>query len=349
MNRFLPFAMFVIDFISKIVPTSSLIDDAHCTPSFDPKYKCNVTLGRDVHFQWILDPEMEILRGHLQTTAKKEVFMGWGISHSGKMVGSDVIVYLPDEGIMRYELNTYSQSGATPSLVQDLNYTDFFFDSDTRSLSFSFERPLKTSYHTHLPITPDLKQFVIYSVGATKELMHHRTRGQKKIIFSEGEGSFEDFKEHHIDDSNEKYIHGNEMKHRRFLGLNKHGKIMSLAWGALLPIGVLTARYFRPLNDPNAFDSTPNCRKKSWILIHKSIQLSATFLVGLGCVEAYYLVNRKGGLRMLSAHTQLHCFLGVLLAVSLCAQAVIGLMRPPPSLEGAPPSTERYRFQKFYH
>lgn len=67
--------------------------------------------------------------------------------------------------------------------------------------------------------------------------------------------------------------------------LSWHARAMVLAWGVLVPVGVIAARYFKVLpgqNWPHQVDSKP------WWLIHRGAQYSALCLMlfGLGMVLA---------------------------------------------------------------
>ena len=58
-----------------------------------------------------------------------------------------------------------------------------------------------------------------------------------------------------------------------FSYLHLHGLLMALAWGILLPLGALIARYYK------------NYNSKIWLILHVSLQVRRIWLFGKGILN----------------------------------------------------------------
>lgn len=101
-----------------------------------------------------------------------------------------------------------------------------------------------------------------------------------------------------------------------------HGFMMFLAWGILLPGGILAARYLKHVKDD------------SWFRIHVYLQYSGLAIIFLGFLFA---VAELRGLTLHSLHVKFG-MLGILLAV---AQPVNAYLRPKRPVVGEEPSRKR--------
>ncbi|XP_021739481.1 cytochrome b561, DM13 and DOMON domain-containing protein At5g54830 [Chenopodium quinoa] len=101
-----------------------------------------------------------------------------------------------------------------------------------------------------------------------------------------------------------------------------HGFMMFLAWGILLPAGVLTARYLKHM------------KGDGWYKVHVYLQYSGLAIVLLGFLFA---VAELKGLFM----TSLHVKLGMAGVVLACFQPINASLRPKKASNGESPSLKR--------
>ncbi|KAK9699510.1 hypothetical protein RND81_08G178200 [Saponaria officinalis] len=104
--------------------------------------------------------------------------------------------------------------------------------------------------------------------------------------------------------------------------LTVHGFMMFLAWGILLPGGVLSARYLKHL------------KGDGWFKIHVYLQYSGLVIVFLGFLFA---VAELKGLYI----TSLHVKLGMTAIILACFQPINALLRPKKPTSGEPASSRR--------
>jgi hypothetical protein len=97
-----------------------------------------------------------------------------------------------------------------------------------------------------------------------------------------------------------------------------HARLMVLAWGILLPVGAVTARYYkitRAQNWPERLDN------KRWWHTHRLVQSIGVLLMSI----AVFLAFRKGQGSTLAS--QLHAWLGWSVCVAAWLQVVAGVFR----------------------
>ncbi|BBN16614.1 hypothetical protein MPTK1_7g07840 [Marchantia polymorpha subsp. ruderalis] len=105
-----------------------------------------------------------------------------------------------------------------------------------------------------------------------------------------------------------------------------HGFMMFIAWGLLLPGGVLGARYLKHLDS------------NGWFEIHMYSQLSALVVMLLGLLFA---VAELHGFNTRTAHMKV----GLASIILACWQAINGYLRPSKSVPGEPERTQRTVWQ----
>lgn len=97
-----------------------------------------------------------------------------------------------------------------------------------------------------------------------------------------------------------------------------HARLMVMGWGVLLPLGAITARFFKvmPGQDwPRALDN------KTWWHAHRLLQYTGVALMTVGLIVAWRMGSRG------SAAAQLHVALGWGLCVAGWVQVAAGLAR----------------------
>lgn len=105
-----------------------------------------------------------------------------------------------------------------------------------------------------------------------------------------------------------------------------HGALMGLAWGVLIPLGVLVARFGR-LSDP------------LWFRVHRALNSAGVLLGTLGFVISMLMVSAG---RFLAAG---HSFIGVAVTLLGLAQPIGAMCRPHAPDKGALASKARRRWE----
>ncbi|KAF3541004.1 hypothetical protein F2Q69_00019560 [Brassica cretica] len=198
-------------------------------------------------------------------------------------------------------------------LVENMTYVRC--KSEEGIITLEFTRPLKPSCsHRDRPecknmIDPTTPLKVIWAMGAkwtdgqlTERNMHSVT-SQRPVRVMLTRGSAEA-----------------EQDLRPVLGV--HGFMMFLAWGILLPGGILSARYLKHI------------KGDGWFKIHMYLQCSGLAIVFLGLLFAVAELN---GFSFSSSHVKFG-FTAIVLA---CAQPVNAWLRPPKPAQGELMSSKR--------
>lgn len=214
-------------------------------------------------------------------------------------------------------VNTYWIDGESASSIHPTveNMTYVRCKSEEGIITLEFTRPLKPSCsHRDRPecknmIDPTTPLKVIWAMGAkwtdgqlTERNMHSVT-SQRPVRVMLTRGSAEA-----------------EQDLRPVLGV--HGFMMFLAWGILLPGGILSARYLKHI------------KGDGWFKIHMYLQCSGLAIVFLGLLFAVAELN---GFSFSSSHVKFG-FTAIVLA---CAQPVNAWLRPAKPAQGELMSSKR--------
>jgi len=100
-----------------------------------------------------------------------------------------------------------------------------------------------------------------------------------------------------------------------------HGRTMTLAWGGLVPLGILAARFFKRLPRQEKEKTVENL---VWWKLHQSAQYSALALTAIGV--ALILASREP-VASLTLRVMLHHWLGWAIVTLAALQLVSGLLR----------------------
>ena len=100
-----------------------------------------------------------------------------------------------------------------------------------------------------------------------------------------------------------------------------HGRLMVIAWGVLVPIGVIAARFFKVLPRQRFPDEVDN---RTWWRTHLTAQWSSLAMMAVGL---WLVTNAEIGLPSVTSGAWLHAWLGwAVLALGLM-QVTSGLLR----------------------
>ncbi|KAL2926135.1 hypothetical protein RDABS01_028980 [Bienertia sinuspersici] len=276
-------------------------------------YNNSVVLDdQQVNFFWTLS------ESSISVAARGEKKSGYlAIGFGSEMVHSFAYVgWFDDEGKGR--VDTYWIDGTGPSDVHPTkeNLTYVRCKSENGFITLEFTRPLNPSCpkKDEMPecsniIDPTTPLKVIWAMGATWSNDHlteknmHSAHSSRHVRVMLNRGSAEV-----------------EQDLRPVLAV--HGFMMFLAWGILLPVGVLTARYMK------------HVKGDGWYQIHVYLQYSGLSIVLLGFLFA---VAELKGLFMTSIHVKL----GLTAVILACSQPIIASVRPKKSSTGENPSSKR--------
>ncbi|MEM8869237.1 MAG: cytochrome b561 domain-containing protein [Pseudomonadota bacterium] len=119
--------------------------------------------------------------------------------------------------------------------------------------------------------------------------------------------------------------------------LSWHARIMVVAWGGLVPIGILSARYFKIWPGQHWPAQVDN---QNWWVIHRTCQYSAAVLM---CVGLWMILNAPP----LTIAPGPHALLGWSVLCLALVQVSSGLLRgtkggPPPDAGAAPEPGDHY-------
>jgi fructose-specific phosphotransferase system IIC component len=99
-----------------------------------------------------------------------------------------------------------------------------------------------------------------------------------------------------------------------------HGILMILCWGALLPIGALTAKFARPAATNHSSSSSSSTSGKWWFPVHRALQSSGFVGALIAAITAGYGVHSVGGLRQLDSSRYWHSIFGILIMLVATVQ-----------------------------
>ncbi|XP_068098189.1 putative ferric-chelate reductase 1 [Hyperolius riggenbachi] len=98
-----------------------------------------------------------------------------------------------------------------------------------------------------------------------------------------------------------------------------HGALMFVAWMTTVSIGVLVARFFKPV-----WPSSRLCGEKIWFQVHRILMMTTLLLTAMAFVLPYIYRRR------LSNRAGYHQYLGCIVMALAILQPVLAIFRPPP-------------------
>ncbi|KAJ9167670.1 hypothetical protein P3X46_019284 [Hevea brasiliensis] len=282
-------------------------------------YNNSVVLDdQQVTFFWTL------AKDSISIAARGEKKSGYiAIGFGSGMVNSYAYVGWVDES-SKGHVNTYWIDGKDAFSVHPTNenLTDIRFKSENGIITFEFTRPFKpTCSHNDQPeckniIDPTSPLKVIWAMGTkwsdkhlSEKNMHSVTSNRPvRVLLMRGSAEA-------------------EQDLRPVLAV--HGFMMFLAWGILLPGGILAARYLK------------HVKGDGWYQIHVYLQYSGLAIVLLGLLFA---VAELRGLYVSSLHVKF----GLTAIFLACGQPVNAFMRPKKPVNGEEVSSKRLIWEYFH-
>ncbi|KAI0488712.1 hypothetical protein KFK09_028551 [Dendrobium nobile] len=265
---------------------------------------------------WTLSPDSITIAARGE---KKSSYLAIGFG-SGMINSYAYIGWIDDFGIGH--VNTYWIDGKDASSVRPTseNISNVRCRSENGIITFEFIRPLNPSCSGRIEckniIDPTTPLKVIWAMGARWSADHlseknmHSVTSRKPVRVLLLRGSAEA-----------------DQDLRPVLAV--HGFMMFIAWGILLPGGILAARYLK------------HVKGDSWYQIHVYLQYSGIAIVLLGVLFA---AAELRGFYISSAHVKF----GVSAIVLACIQPVNAYLRPKRPTNGEAPSPRRVIWE-FFH
>jgi len=223
-------------------------------------------------------------------TSNDDGYLGLGWSGDGKMVGSHAVIGTTNKddsgpSVESYLMNSKAYSSFTSSSVV---IKDVSIEVDNGIQTVRFFRDF----------TPDWDgkgvQSLIYAIGSAPKLSVHQRSGVIKLDLAAGTAE----------------ATATESKETVY---TVHGTLMTVAWGGLIPFGILAARYMDRGAGP------------LWIKIHKASQVSG-LLIALGAwIIAIVDFDTAAG--------EAHGIIGLIVMVLGLLQPMNAFVRPHPGYE----------------
>ncbi|RLM64734.1 cytochrome b561 and DOMON domain-containing protein [Panicum miliaceum] len=236
----------------------------------------------------------------------KGSYVAVGFSGKGAMVGSSAVAGWASNG--RGTVKQYYLGGKSPDEVAPNRGLLKLVRNKSTVVSRSGRLYLAFQLSTDYP-----QPYLIYAVGpdgnlppsSTLQLPMHQSMASRAFNYTSGMSSSAGAGD------------------GTFPAERKHGLLAMMGWGVLMPIGMITARYFRQL-DP------------CWFYSHLAIQVSG-YAIGIAAVVLGFRLN-EDGLRNVGVHKALG--IGILAMASLQVLAI--LARPDKT-------SKVRRFWNWYH
>ncbi|RLM73490.1 cytochrome b561 and DOMON domain-containing protein [Panicum miliaceum] len=236
----------------------------------------------------------------------KGSYVAVGFSGKGAMVGSSAVAGWASNG--RGAVKQYYLGGKSPDEVAPNRGLLKLVRNRSAVISRSGRLYLAFQLSTDYP-----QPYLIYAVGpdgnlppsSTLQLPMHQSMASRAFNYTSGMSS------------------GGGSGDGTFPAERRHGLLAMMGWGVLMPIGMITARYFRQL-DP------------CWFYSHLAIQVSG-YAIGIAAVVLGFRLN-EDGLKNVGVHKALG--IGILAMTSLQVLAI--LARPDKT-------SKVRRFWNWYH
>lgn len=250
---------------------------------------------------------------------KKSSYLAIGFG-SGMVNSFAYIGWIDDVGMGH--VNTYWIDGKDASSVRQTseNISYVRCRSENGIITFEFTRPLNPSCSGRIEckniIDPTTPLKVVWAMGARWSADHlseknmHSVTSSKPVLVLLLRGSAEA-----------------EQDLRPVLAV--HGFMMFIAWGILLPGGILAARYLK------------HVKGGSWYQTHVYLQYSGIAIVFLGILFA---AAELRGLYISSSHAKF----GLAAIVLACMQPINAYLRPEKATNGEAPSPRRVIWEYFH-
>ncbi len=230
----------------------------------------------------------------------EKVWLGAGVSEDGLMVGSIGIMGSPLIGVNKYDMRTQELAGVRISGDQTLINTTFTQDDAGSRMEYT---QLLVDGIQEVPSEGNV--IFIWGIGYTNVLGIHSLWGSKEVslkpcqqFIDSGEGA----------GSSGKLDKGT---------LLAHGIVGTVAFGALMPLGILSSSF-------RGYFDYEICSRKTWYLLHIILMTSSASLTIVTFALAIVAKNRSKGTHFKRAHE----IVGLMLFIVVFIQILFAFFRP---------------------
>jgi len=286
-------------------PTSSGTPSSSPTPSSSKAptssiYPLSITLSSNLKLSWQVSNGRVFFK--LQNTKNGWAGIAFNSPNAGlKMIGGDAIIVQPGSSsskISQCILSSYSGVSFIPSSSSTLDLNGLIFTPASASINSNsvgwvaeFSRPLNTTNAFAGAIAISISEEIplIAAWGDSLQMNTHARNAVSAGYVSITRGTFSSIKS-----VGDLYI--------------AHGALMTIAWGVLVPSGIIVARYFK------------NNKAFNWRNTHSSIQMSAFILF----VSAFFIAVAAN--QAISSHfVSFHAIFGLITIILGVIQPCLGL------------------------
>ncbi|XP_028666963.1 putative ferric-chelate reductase 1 [Erpetoichthys calabaricus] len=234
-----------------------------------------------------------------------EGYVAFALSHDKWMGNDDAYICIRDEDYI--DISAASIAGRThPIMASQDHLTDKSWRYSDGIIQCTFKRDIKIIFdNDRFPL--DRSYFLFFADGQAEHGSVHRHQRQPLIS------------------SEKKFIIGPPEKlsgSRSPLLIKLHGAFMLIAWITTVSIGVIIARFFKPV-----WPESRILGEKVWFQVHRILMLSTVLLTAVAFVLPFLY---RGGW---SKRAGVHPYLGCTVMSLAVLQIIMAILRPPPNTQ----------------
>ncbi|KAM3914375.1 putative ferric-chelate reductase 1 isoform 2-T3 [Leptodactylus fuscus] len=235
-------------------------------------------------------------------------YLAFALSHDQWMGDDDVYLCVIDGQTV--EINPgYNRGRTHPDIAQPDDLRDLAWRMEDGILQCSFHRNIR------IPDTPerfplDGSYYIFLADGDAEDGEIHRHQRQPLITS----------KMYNLAESAED-VGGS----RSPLLIKFHGAMMFIAWMTTVSIGVLVARFFKPV-----WPTSTLCGEKVWFQLHRAFMVTTVLLTAIAFVLPFLYRGHW------SSRAGYHPYLGCIVMALAILQPILAVFRPPPHSRSRP-------------
>jgi len=231
-------------------------------------------------------------------------WVGFAISGTGQMIGSEAIIGLPDTGeVLKYNLNAQNTAGVVPMPDSQQTLIDARIEQDRGRTTLVFTKILVEE--DEIPIEATGQNIFLTAFGSGNTLGVHASREPYTLNLETGEL-------------------GGGVSTRNSSLWAAHGWLMSIAWAVLSPLAIgssLLRNYFRC------------CKEGLWFQLHRGLNMLVVLLTTIAFLIAVAAISQETPAGADASHFSTgisdgHRTIGLVIFLLALAQALGGMLRP---------------------
>lgn len=231
-------------------------------------------------------------------------WVGFAISETGQMIGSEAIIGLPDTGeVMKYSLNAQNTAGVVPMPESQQTLIDARIEQDRGRTTLIFTKILVEE--GEIPIDGSGQNIFLSAFGSGNTLGIHASREPYTLNLETGE------------------LVGGVITRNSSLWA-AHGWLMTISWAVLSPLAIgssLLRNYFRC------------CKEGLWFHLHRGLNMMVVLFTTIAFLIAVAAISQEtptgGDAKHFSTEVgDGHRTIGLVIFLLALAQAIGGMLRP---------------------